>query len=64
MRDIERALMNGAVSFVTCGAPDLDWERWRALQKLAAAFCGNTTSPPWWNSAVSRRNSAEPLPGP
>jgi len=26
------------------GAPDLDWERWRALQN-SRAFVGNTTSP-------------------
>jgi hypothetical protein len=27
------------------GAPGLDWERWRALQKISAHFIGNTTSP-------------------
>jgi hypothetical protein len=27
------------------GAPDLEWERWRSLQKAAAHFIGNTSSP-------------------
>src|SRR5882724_6706646 len=44
--DIERALMEWrSLLRHIVGAPDLDWERWRALQKLAAHFVGNTTSP-------------------
>lgn len=44
--DIERALMEWrSLLRHIVGAPDLDWERWRALQKLAAHFVGSTTSP-------------------
>src|SRR5438270_312588 len=44
--DIERALMEWrSLLRHIVGAPDLDWERWRALKKLAAHFVGNTTSP-------------------
>jgi superfamily II DNA/RNA helicase len=44
--DIERALMEWrSLLRHIVGAPDLDWERWRALQKLAAHFVGNTSSP-------------------
>jgi superfamily II DNA/RNA helicase len=44
--DIERALMEWrSLLRHIVGAPDLEWERWRALQKLAAHFVGNTTSP-------------------
>ena len=44
--DIERALMEWrSLLRHIVGAPSLDWERWRALQKLAAHFIGNTTSP-------------------
>ena len=44
--DIERALMEWrSLLRHIVGAPDLDWERWRALQKLAAHYVGNTTSP-------------------
>ena len=44
--DIERALMEWrSLLRQIVGAPDLDWERWCALQKLAAHFVGNTSSP-------------------
>ncbi|HSV61858.1 MAG TPA: DEAD/DEAH box helicase [Chthoniobacterales bacterium] len=44
--DIERALMEWrSLLRHSVGAPDLEWERWRALQKLAAHFVGNTSSP-------------------
>ena len=44
--DIERALMEWrSLLRHLVGAPDLDWERWHALKKLAAHFVGNTTSP-------------------
>ncbi len=44
--DIERALMEWrSLLRHIVGAPGLDWERWRALQKSAAHFIGNTTSP-------------------
>ena len=44
--DIERALMEWrSLLRHIVGAPDLDWERWRALQKLAAHYVGNTSSP-------------------
>ncbi|MFN2622743.1 MAG: DEAD/DEAH box helicase [Chthoniobacterales bacterium] len=44
--DIERALMEWrSLLRHIVGAPDLDWERWRALQKLADHFVGNTSSP-------------------
>jgi len=44
--DIERALMEWrSLLRHIVGAPDSDCERWRALQKLAAHFVGNTTSP-------------------
>jgi superfamily II DNA/RNA helicase len=44
--DIERALMEWrSLLRHIVGAPALDWERWRALQKVAAHFVGSTTSP-------------------
>jgi superfamily II DNA/RNA helicase len=44
--DIERALMEWrSLLRHIAGAPDLDWERWRALKKAAAHFIGNTSSP-------------------
>jgi superfamily II DNA/RNA helicase len=44
--DIERALMEWrSLLRHIVGAPDLDWERWLALQKIAAHFIGNTSSP-------------------
>jgi hypothetical protein len=44
--DIERALMEWrSLLRHIAGAPALDWERWRSLQKAAAHFIGNTTSP-------------------
>ncbi|MEY2574872.1 MAG: ATP-dependent helicase [Verrucomicrobiota bacterium] len=44
--DIERALMEWrSLLRHIVGAPALDWERWRALQKIAAHFVGSTTSP-------------------
>ncbi len=44
--DIERALMEWrSLLRHIVGAPDLEWERWRALKKLAAHFVGNTSSP-------------------
>jgi superfamily II DNA/RNA helicase len=44
--DIERALMEWrSLLRHMVGAPDLEWERWRALKKLAAHFVGNTSSP-------------------
>jgi superfamily II DNA/RNA helicase len=44
--DIERALMEWrSLLRHIVGAPALDWERWRALQKIAAHFIGSTTSP-------------------
>ena len=44
--DIERALMEWrSLLRHIVGAPDLDWERWRVLQKLAGHYVGNTTSP-------------------
>ena len=44
--DIERALMEWrSLLRHIVGAPVLDWERWRALQKVAAHFMGNTSSP-------------------
>lgn len=44
--DIERALMEWrSLLRHIVGAPDLEWERWRALKKSAAHFIGNTSSP-------------------
>ncbi|MEY2495105.1 MAG: ATP-dependent helicase [Verrucomicrobiota bacterium] len=44
--DIERALMEWrSLLRHIVGAPHLEWERWQALQKLAAHFIGNTSSP-------------------
>ena len=44
--DIERALMEWrSLLRHIVGAPDLEWERWRALRQSAAHFIGNTTSP-------------------
>ncbi|HEY2138861.1 MAG TPA: helicase-related protein, partial [Chthoniobacterales bacterium] len=44
--DIERALMEWrSLLRHIAGAPALEWERWRSLQKSAAHFIGNTTSP-------------------
>ncbi|HEX4629752.1 MAG TPA: DEAD/DEAH box helicase [Chthoniobacterales bacterium] len=44
--DIERALMEWrSLLRHIVGAPDLEWERWRVLKKLAAHFVGSTTSP-------------------
>jgi hypothetical protein len=44
--DIERALMEWrSLLRHIVGAPALDWERWGSLQKAAAHFIGNTTSP-------------------
>ncbi|MFL6590724.1 MAG: DEAD/DEAH box helicase [Chthoniobacterales bacterium] len=44
--DIERALMEWrSLLRHIVGAPELDWERWRALRNLAAHFIGNTSSP-------------------
>jgi len=44
--DIERALMEWrSLLRHMVGAPDLEWDRWRALQEMAAHFIGNTSSP-------------------
>jgi superfamily II DNA/RNA helicase len=44
--DIERALMEWrSLLRHIVGAPALDWERWRALQEVAAHLIGSTTSP-------------------
>lgn len=44
--DIERALMEWrSLLRHIVGAPNLDWDRWRALQKTVAHFIGNTSSP-------------------
>ncbi|MEY2560627.1 MAG: ATP-dependent helicase [Verrucomicrobiota bacterium] len=44
--DIERALMEWrSLLRHIVGAPVLEWDRWQALQKLAAHFIGNTSSP-------------------
>ena len=44
--DIERALMEWrSLLRHIAGAPDLDWERWRALKRAASHFIGNTSSP-------------------
>ncbi|HEY2614262.1 MAG TPA: DEAD/DEAH box helicase [Chthoniobacterales bacterium] len=44
--DIERALMEWrSLLRHIVGAPDLEWERWRALQRIAAHFVDNTISP-------------------
>jgi superfamily II DNA/RNA helicase len=44
--DIERALMEWrSLLRHIVGAPALEWQRWRDLQKLAAHFVGSTTSP-------------------
>ena len=44
--DIERALMEWrSLLRHIVGAPDLEWDRWRLLQKAAAHFIGNTSSP-------------------
>jgi hypothetical protein len=44
--DIERALMEWrSLLRHIVGAPTLEWERWRELQKMAAHFIGSTTSP-------------------
>jgi superfamily II DNA/RNA helicase len=44
--DIERALIEWrSLLRHIVGAPDLEWERWRALKKAAAHFIGNTSSP-------------------
>jgi hypothetical protein len=44
--DIERALMEWrSLLRHIVGAPPLDWERWRSLQRAAAHFVETTTSP-------------------
>jgi hypothetical protein len=44
--DIERALMEWrSLLRHIVGAPELEWQRWLALKKLAAHFVGSTTSP-------------------
>ena len=44
--DIERALMEWrSLLRHIVGAPALDWERWRSLQKASAHFIGSTSSP-------------------
>lgn len=44
--DIERALIEWrSLLRHIVGAPTLEWDRWLALQKLAAHFIGSTTSP-------------------
>ncbi|HEX7517442.1 MAG TPA: DEAD/DEAH box helicase [Chthoniobacterales bacterium] len=44
--DIERALMEWrSLLRHIVGAPPLEWDRWRSLQKMAAHFIGSTTSP-------------------
>jgi hypothetical protein len=44
--DIERALMEWrSLLRHIVGAPVLEWDRWQALQKIAAHFIGNTSSP-------------------
>ena len=44
--DIERALMEWrSLLRHIVGAPPLEWDRWRSLQKVAAHFIGSTTSP-------------------
>jgi len=44
--DIERALMEWrSLLRHIVGAPELEWERWLVLKKLAAHFVGNTSSP-------------------
>jgi superfamily II DNA/RNA helicase len=44
--DIERALMEWrSLLRHIDGAPDLDWQRWRALRDTAAHFIGNSSSP-------------------
>jgi superfamily II DNA/RNA helicase len=44
--DIERALMEWrSLLRHIAGAPDLEWERWRALKKAASHFIGSTSSP-------------------
>jgi superfamily II DNA/RNA helicase len=44
--DIERALMEWrSLLRHIAGAPDLEWERWRALKKAAGQLIGSTTSP-------------------
>jgi superfamily II DNA/RNA helicase len=44
--DIERALMEWrSLLRHIVGAPALEWDRWRSLQKAAAHFIGNTSSP-------------------
>jgi superfamily II DNA/RNA helicase len=44
--DIERALMEWrSLLRHIFGAPSIEWDRWRVLQKAAAHFIGSTTSP-------------------
>jgi superfamily II DNA/RNA helicase len=44
--DIERALMEWrSLLRHIVGTPALDWDRWRSLQKSAAHFIGNSSSP-------------------
>jgi superfamily II DNA/RNA helicase len=44
--DIERALMEWrSLLRHIVGAPPLEWDRWRSLQRIAAHFIGSTTSP-------------------
>ncbi len=44
--DIERVLMEWrSLLRHIVGAPALEWDRWRSLQKTAAHFIGNTSSP-------------------
>ncbi len=44
--DVERALMEWrSLIRHIAAAPDLEWERWRALQAAARNFAANTASP-------------------
>lgn len=48
--DVERALMEWrSLIRHIAGAPDLDWDRWRALQAATAEFLGRTASPAFFD---------------
>jgi hypothetical protein len=65
--DIERALMEWrSLLRHIVHAPDLEWERWRALKAAAQHFVENTTSPAWLDfpPLLATQQQRRPAPSP